>query len=101
VLDDLERRGLRNSRFAHHVPGLNFRGVISLEVLRGITFDYVVHAGQDVVDEIAMAHARREGAQVPFEHRLTGLREDAEQMGGAAPCVSSWAPSTTRTLRGR
>lgn len=80
VLDDLERRGLRNSRLGHHVPELNFHAVISLDVLRGISFDYMVHAGQDVVDEIAMEHARRYGAQVLFEHRLTTLRQDAHSV---------------------
>jgi 4-nitrocatechol/4-nitrophenol 4-monooxygenase len=80
VLNDLENRGLRNSRLGHHVPGLNFHAVISLDVLRGITFDYMVHAGQDVVDEIAMEHAQRHGARVLFEHRLTALRQDAQSV---------------------
>ncbi len=80
VLDDLERRGFRNSQFGHHVPGLDFHVAMSLEVLRGVTFDYVVHAGQDVVDEIAMEHGKRHGVRVLFEHRLTELRQDAEQV---------------------
>ncbi|HEY0341767.1 MAG TPA: FAD-dependent monooxygenase, partial [Steroidobacteraceae bacterium] len=46
----------------------------------GVTFDYVVHAGQDVVDEIAMEHGKRHGVRVLFEHRLTELRQDAEQV---------------------
>ena len=77
VLDDLENRGLRNSRLGHHVPEFDFHAVISLDVLRGITFDYMVHAGQDVVDQIAMEHAQRYGVRVLFEHRLTALRQDA------------------------
>ena len=48
MLDDLEKRGFRNSRLGHHVPGLDFHVMISLEVLHGITFDYMVHAGQVV-----------------------------------------------------
>jgi 2-polyprenyl-6-methoxyphenol hydroxylase-like FAD-dependent oxidoreductase len=58
VLDDLGKRGFRNSRLGYHVPGLDFHVMISLEVLHGITFDYMVHAGQGVIDEIAMAHAQ-------------------------------------------
>jgi 2-polyprenyl-6-methoxyphenol hydroxylase-like FAD-dependent oxidoreductase len=113
VLDDLERRGLRNSRLGHHVPGLNFHAVISLDVLRGISFDYMVHAGQDVVDEIAMEHARRYGAQVLFEHRLTELRQDAhsvtatvETPAGVREIRAKWmigadgARSTVRHLLG-
>jgi 2-polyprenyl-6-methoxyphenol hydroxylase-like FAD-dependent oxidoreductase len=113
VLDDLERRGLRNSRLGHHVPGLHFHAVISLDVLRGISFDYMVHAGQDVVDEIAMEHARRYGAQVLFEHRLTELRQDAhsvtatvETPAGVREIRAKWmigadgARSTVRHLLG-
>jgi 2-polyprenyl-6-methoxyphenol hydroxylase-like FAD-dependent oxidoreductase len=113
VLDDLESRGLRNSRLGHHVPGLNFHAVISLEVLRGITFDYMVHAGQDVVDEIAMQHAQRYGARVLFEHRLTALRQDpravtatVETPAGTREICAKWmigadgARSTVRHLLG-
>jgi len=78
LLEDLEQRGFRNSRLKHHVPGLGYHALLSLEVLRGVTFDYMVHAGQDVVDEVAMEHARRQGAQVLFEHCLIGLEQDAE-----------------------
>ncbi len=113
VLDDLEKRGLRNSRFGHHVPELNFHAVFSLDVLRGITFDYAVHAGQDVIDEIAMEHAQRHGARVLFEHRLTALRQDAhvvtatvETPAGKCEIRSKWmigadgARSTVRHLLG-
>ena len=75
VLDDLEKRGFRNLRLSYHVPGLDFHVMISLEVLHGITFDYVVHAGQDVIDEIAMAHAQPLGVSVLFDHRLTGVSQ--------------------------
>jgi 2-polyprenyl-6-methoxyphenol hydroxylase-like FAD-dependent oxidoreductase len=113
VLEDLERRGLRNSRLGHHVPGLDFHAVISLEVLRGSTFDYMVHAGQDVVDEIAMEHARRYGARVLFEHRLTALCQDEQSVtatiqtpAGSSEIRSRWmigadgARSTVRHLLG-
>jgi 2-polyprenyl-6-methoxyphenol hydroxylase-like FAD-dependent oxidoreductase len=113
ILDDLESRGLRNSRLGHHVPGLNFHTVISLDVLRGITFDYMVHAGQDVVDEIAMEHAQRYGVRVLFEHRLTALRQDAQAVtatietpAGVHEIRSKWmigadgARSTVRHLLG-
>jgi 2-polyprenyl-6-methoxyphenol hydroxylase-like FAD-dependent oxidoreductase len=96
VLDDLEKRGLRNSRLGHHVPGLNFHAIISLEVLRGITFDYMVHAGQDVVDEIAMEHAQRYGVGVLFEHRLTALRQDAQ-----AVTATVETPAGVREIRAK
>ena len=96
VLDDLERRGLRNSRLGHHVPGLDFHAVISLEVLRGSTYDYMVHAGQDVVDEIAMEHARRYGARVLFEHRLTALRQDEQTV-----TATIQTPAGSREIRSR
>ncbi|HUN26491.1 MAG TPA: FAD-dependent monooxygenase [Steroidobacteraceae bacterium] len=94
VLEDLERRGFRNARLGHHVPGLGFRALMTLEVLRGITFDYMVHAGQDVVDEVALEHARRRGARVLFEHCLTGLEQDA---GGATARIAT--PAGERVLR--
>ena len=96
ILDDLENRGLRNSRLGHHVPELNFHTVISLDVLRGITFDYMVHAGQDVVDEIAMEHAQRYGVRVLFEHRLTALRQDAQ-----AVTATVETPAGVREIRSR
>ena len=96
ILDDLENRGLRNSRLGHHVPELNFHTVISLDVLRGITFDYMVHAGQDVVDEIAMEHAQRYGVRVLFEHRLTAFRQDAQ-----AVTATVETPAGVREIRSR
>jgi len=78
VLEDLDRRGLRAQRYGHHVPDLNYRGVVSLEVLTGITFDYQIHAGQNVLGEVALEHAQREGARVLFNHRITGLQQDAQ-----------------------
>jgi len=94
VLDDLEKRGFRNSRLGYHVPGLDFHVMISLEVLHGITFDYMVHAGQDVIDEIAMAHAQPLGASVLFNHRLTALRQDAHGVVGTVE-----TPSGVREIR--
>jgi 2-polyprenyl-6-methoxyphenol hydroxylase-like FAD-dependent oxidoreductase len=113
VLDDLEERGLRNSRLGHHVPEFDFHTILSLDVLRGVTFDYMVHAGQDVVDQIAMEHAQRYGVRVLFEHRLVTFRQDAQAViatietpGGGLDIQAKWmvgadgARSTVRHLLG-
>ncbi len=113
LLEDLDRRGLRAQQYGHHVPGLDYHGVISMEVLSGITFDYQIHAGQNVLGEVALEHAQRRGVQALFDHRLTGLTHHAQAViariatpGGDIDIRSDWiigadgARSSVRKLLG-
>jgi 2-polyprenyl-6-methoxyphenol hydroxylase-like FAD-dependent oxidoreductase len=111
LLPDLEAVGVKVRQFGFHAPAYDFRPVISLDVLRGITFDYQLHAGQDVVAGVAMAHLLKAGGRVAFSHRLVGLGQtpgnvvcDFETRDGPASVTADWvigadgARSTVRRL---
>ena len=78
LLEDLEARSLKVRSFGFHAPAFDFHPVLSMSCMSGITFDYQLHCGQDVVGRIAMTHAERRGARVRFSHRLVGLSQEAE-----------------------
>jgi len=78
LLDDLDRLSLRVSRFGQRVPDYGYESVISAECMTGLTFDYQLHCGQDVLCRVALDHVRRLGGTVLFEHKLTGFEQDAE-----------------------
>lgn len=96
ILDEVDRLGVRNSAVGHKVPDLDFFAKLSLSVLKGITYDYQIHAGQDVAARIAYAHAREKGVQAHFGHRLEAIEERADSV---VATVSS--PDGTKTLKAR
>ena len=113
LLDDLDKEGLRVDTFGFHVPEFDFHTKITARCLTGITYDYSLHCGQDVIARVAMEHAKRLGTRVHFNHKLVGLRQDAssvtaevETPDGQAEINAKWAigadgaRSTTRRLLG-
>jgi 2-polyprenyl-6-methoxyphenol hydroxylase-like FAD-dependent oxidoreductase len=75
ILDDLDRLSMRNGLFGHHVPEHDFHARISMDCLHGLTYDYQLHCGQDVLCRVALDHLERLGVQVLFEHRLAALEQ--------------------------
>jgi 2-polyprenyl-6-methoxyphenol hydroxylase-like FAD-dependent oxidoreductase len=76
ILEELEQEGLKIDSFGFHVPEFNFHTTISAKCMSGVTYDYSLHAGQDVIARVAMEHAKRLGADIRFSHRLAGLRQE-------------------------
>lgn len=77
LLPALEGQSLKVGTFGFHAPEFGFHPVLSMACMRGITYDYQLHCGQDVVARVAMARATSLGAQVRFSHRLTALTQSA------------------------
>ena len=77
LLADLEARSLKVRTFGFHAPEFDFHPVISSECMKGISFDFQLHCGQDVFTQVAMEHALRLGARVRFSSRLVGLTQEA------------------------
>ena len=113
ILDELEGLGLKIDTFGFHVPEFDFHTTVSAKCMTGVTYDYSLHAGQDVIARVAMEHAKKLGAEVKFSHRLTGLKQDAssvtaevETPDGPVEIKAKWmigadgARSTTRRLLG-
>lgn len=112
ILDEVDSLGVRNNAVGHRVPDLDFYKRISFDCLTGVTYDYQVHAGQDVAARVAMDHARRRGVQVLFGHRLTAFTQDEDGVratvatpdGGEEIFAAKWmvgtdgARSTVRKL---
>lgn len=94
VLDDVQAQGVIGRSFGHHVPGLDFKAVVQNSCMAGVTFDYQLHCGQDIVARVAMKHAQALGVNVLMEHELTGLAQDAD---GVTVSVST--PQGNRELR--
>jgi 2-polyprenyl-6-methoxyphenol hydroxylase-like FAD-dependent oxidoreductase len=65
-----------------------------MSCLSGITYDYQLHCGQDVVARVAMEHARKLGTQFHFSHRLVSLTQDS---GGTSAGLLT--PQGSRTIR--
>ena len=111
LLEDLQANSLKVSRFGFHAPEFNYHPVLSMGCMTGITYDYQLHCGQDVVARIAMEHAIKAGARVLLSHRLVRLTQDAggvtaevQTAEGSKTIRSSWvigadgARSTVRQL---
>ena len=77
LLADLETQSLKVNRFGFHAPAFDFHPVLTMDCMSGITYDYQLHCGQDVVTKVAMAHALKIGARILFSHRLVGLNQTA------------------------
>jgi 2-polyprenyl-6-methoxyphenol hydroxylase-like FAD-dependent oxidoreductase len=80
ILEEVEKQGVRNSAVGHKVPDLDFYATLSLTALTGITFDYQIHAGQDVAARIALDHLRQRGARVLFNHQLLSLDQRSDRV---------------------
>jgi len=113
ILSDLDKEGLRIDTFGFHVPEFDFHTTVSAKCMTGITYDYSLHCGQDVIARVAMEHAKKLGADVRFDHRLVGLQQDpssvtaeVETPDGSVEIKAKWvigadgARSTTRRLLG-
>lgn len=111
LLGDLQANSLKVQRFGFHAPEFDYHPVLSMECMTGITYDYQLHCGQDVVARIAMEHAIKAGARVMFSHRLVGLTQDSrgvtaevQTADGTKAIRASWvigadgARSTVRQL---
>jgi 2-polyprenyl-6-methoxyphenol hydroxylase-like FAD-dependent oxidoreductase len=94
LLRPLEERSFKVRSFGFHAPAFDFHPVLSMDVLSGITYDYQLHCGQDVVARVALERADALGARVLFGHRLIGLDQDA---GGVVAEFET--PEGRRTLR--
>jgi 3-(3-hydroxy-phenyl)propionate hydroxylase len=113
LLGTLEDRSFKVRTFGFHAPGFDFHPVMSMDVLTGITYDYQLHCGQDVVARVALEQAERLGARVLFGHRLTDLEQSPDRViarldtpEGPREIAADWvigadgARSTVRQLLG-
>ena len=96
VLPDLEAHSLKVRDFGFHAPEFGFHPVLSMGCLSGITYDYQLHCGQDVVARVAMEHAQKLGTRFHFDHRLVSLTQDS-----AAVSAELQTPGGPRTIRAR
>ena len=96
ILEELNAIGFQNWTFGTHIPEFGYSSVVTQEPVPGIPYDYQLHAGQDAVAKVAMAHALRLGVEVLFEHEVTGLDDGTE---GAS--VTAATPDGERTLAAR
>jgi 2-polyprenyl-6-methoxyphenol hydroxylase-like FAD-dependent oxidoreductase len=113
LLEDLQANSLQVQRFGFHAPEFDFHPVLSMACMTGITYDYQLHCGQDVVARIAMTHAIKAGARVMLSHRLVSLTQSPSGVAAAVQTEqgtktinASWvigadgARSTVRQLLG-
>jgi 2-polyprenyl-6-methoxyphenol hydroxylase-like FAD-dependent oxidoreductase len=94
LLEDLHANSLKVQRFGFHAPEFDYHPVLSMGCMTGITYDYQLHCGQDVVARIAMEHAIKAGARVLLSHRLVRLTQDS---GGVTAEVQT--AEGTKTIR--
>lgn len=80
VLEDLEKVAARVQTVGHRVPEYGFHTQLSFKVLQGVTYDYQLHAGQDVAARIASEHAQRLGVQVLFSHKLVSFEQNQDNV---------------------
>ena len=80
VLEDLDKESVRVRTVGHRVPEYNFHTQLSFKVLQGVTYDYQLHAGQDVAARIPCEHARRLGVQVLFNHKLVSFEQHQDNV---------------------
>ncbi len=80
ILTDLDKESARVQTVGHRVPEYNFHAQLSFKVLRGVTYDYQLHAGQHIAGRIACEHAQRRGVEVLFNHQLTSFEQHADNV---------------------
>lgn len=96
LLEDVAAVSLVGRRFACHIPEFGFKAVVDHDVVKGITYDYNLHCGQNKIARIAMRHGARYGMEVRFGHVVTAIEQDA---GNVTVTVSS--PVGEKRLRAR
>lgn len=80
VLADLEKEPVRVQMVGHRVPEYDFHVQLSFKVLKGVTYDYQLHARQDVPARIASEHAQRLGVKVLFNHQLVSFEQHSDNV---------------------
>lgn len=80
ILSDLDKESVHVQTVGHRVPDLDFHAQLSFKVLSGLTYDYQIHAGQDIAARIACEHARRKGVEVLFDHRLVSVEQFSDNV---------------------
>lgn len=80
VLEDLDKEGLRVQTVGHRVPEYDFHAQLSFNALKSVTYDYQIHAGQDVAARIACEHAQKLGVQVLFNHQLVSFEQHSDNV---------------------
>lgn len=96
LLDDVARQSVEGRAFGHHVPDFGVHLKIENSVMAGITFDYQLHCGQDIVARIAQQHAERLGVRVLFNHKLVALTQNAD-----SAIATVQTPDGARDLRAK
>lgn len=116
LLEDAEAIGLRNFEFSMHFRATGEVIKANLADLRepGQKYPYQLHFGQHLLADLVMRHlARLPGTRVLWNHKLTGLAQDArharlgiETPAGGTTLTADWvvgadgARSTVRRLLG-
>jgi 2-polyprenyl-6-methoxyphenol hydroxylase-like FAD-dependent oxidoreductase len=78
LLDEVDAQSVRGGCLANYFPEFGEKFAINISCMRGITYDYQLHAGQDIVARITMEHARRLGVKILFKHELLALAQTAD-----------------------
>ena len=113
LLEELNEIGFKNWTFGTHIPEFGYTSVVTQEPIEGIPYDYQLHAGQDAVARVAMAHAQKLGVEVHFDHEVTAFEDGADGVtvtvaspAGQKTFAAKWliaadgARSTVRRLAG-
>jgi len=79
-LDELEKESVRVDTVGHRVPEYGFYEQLSFKVLTGVTYDYQLHAGQNIAARIACEHARSLGVKVLFNHKLVSFEHNSDNV---------------------
>jgi 4-nitrocatechol/4-nitrophenol 4-monooxygenase len=90
LLADLEARSLKVRQFGFHAPEYDYHPVLSMGCMTGITYDYQLHCGQDVVAQVAMTHAIKAGARVLLSHRLVSLKQNGGSVVAEVQTADGW-----------
>ncbi len=78
LFEDVAAQSVKGTCLSNHFPEFGERFDFHIDCMRGTTYDYQLHAGQDVVARITMAHARKLGVTVLFDHELTALSQSPD-----------------------
>lgn len=113
VLEAVDAESVRGRCLSNHFPEFGEKFDIDIGCMSGITYDYQLHAGQDVVARITMAEAQRLGVKIVFNHELVALSQSSDAAiatvktpGGMTEMKARWiigadgARSSVRRLLG-
>ncbi|UZE25899.1 FAD-dependent monooxygenase [Pseudomonas sp. B21-056] len=77
MLQDVTAASERGISFATRIPEFGFISEIQHSVMKGITYEYQLHCGQDELALIAIRHAEKVGVDIRFNHRVLALSQDS------------------------